>query len=120
MSFSFSGGTVNVSGQVAVGAPSAAAYANLNSMFRNSAGTTTVTVPAGHIYVMVSASIFSGVSAGAATRIDCVIGGSTHTVLNNAAAGANPLTWCGQIKLSAGDTINVVQAGTAQYYDLTI
>lgn len=111
--------TADISGNVGV-APTASAYANLNSIYRNSAGTTTVTVPAGHIYVLVSASIMAGTVAGGTTNVSCNIGGNVHNIINNAAAGANPITWCGQCKCNAGDTINVTLSGTAQYYDLTI
>lgn len=86
MSFTFSGGTVNVSGQVNVATsiyPNATELAKVSFIANNSgASTTTYTVPNGKTWYVMGAI---AASVGVAVVVNSVISGNTAPILQNTA-----------------------------------
>jgi len=109
--------TADISGNVNVATVgNSAAYTNLKITSRAfSAGTTTDTVPASKLWIVKSAT-----TPYAASNASCrlVKGGANIELTGVTTAALSGMSWSGEIKLAAGDTVNVIYVGTVTYYEI--
>jgi hypothetical protein len=90
-----------------------ASVTGLSQVGRSAAGTTTYTVPAGKIAVIVSASV----SAAVASSVSLVRSAVTYYLCEVTAASLTGQSWCGEQVMTAGEVLTCSGRACAQYYE---
>ena len=111
--------TADISGSVVTtNAPAVADFVNTKVVQRQSAGTTTTTVPASHVYVITSAVCAYAQDA----SIFFATGGASGITIASSVATTrfSTGTWTGAVKLIAGDTFAISGYGVVTYEDFTV
>lgn len=101
-------------------APIATDYTDLAIASKTTGALSTVyTVPAGKVAIVISSMAAGRISGTTATCI-VVKGGTTIYLTDNVNTALTSSSWAGQIKLAAGDTIQIAQCGHVCYYELAV
>ena len=98
--------------------PTKALYTNLNTQTRNSAGTTTYTVPASKIAIIQFYSVPAGAQVAQANSLTATIGGNTWNIAGVTAASTVGISSPCTIKMTTGDTLTINNFGGFTYYEI--